>query len=113
MLQDRDAGVVANSVIALEEILASSGGLLVTKDIAYLLLNRIKEFSEWHQCSMLSLLTRYAPATDDETFDILNILDERLKNTNSGVVLSAAKLFLILTKDMPDIQEDIYDRLKG
>ena len=55
---------------------------------------------------------RYIPVNDDEVFDILNILDTRLKHSNSGVVLAATKLFLHFTRNMPDIQQDIFERLK-
>ena len=41
-----------------------------------------------------------------------NVLDERLKHTNSGVVLGAIHLFLHLTDDMPHLQQDVYDRIK-
>ena len=90
----------------------------------------------------MSVLVRYAPSDEDEVFDILNLLDERLKHSNSGVVLvwgrrafpcppplnvptpaspppppplapqAAARLFLHLTRDMPDLADDIYERLK-
>ena len=41
-----------------------------------------------------------------------NVLDERLKHTNSGVVLGGIHLFLHLTDDKPHLQQDVYDRIK-
>ena len=41
-----------------------------------------------------------------------NILDERLKHSNSGVVLATVHLFLHLTDDMPHLHQDVYDRIK-
>lgn len=35
----------------------------------------------------MSVLVRYVPSSEDEVFDILNLLDERLKHSNTGVVL--------------------------
>ncbi|EDQ89747.1 uncharacterized protein MONBRDRAFT_16817 [Monosiga brevicollis MX1] len=112
MIHDRDAQVVANAVIALEEVLAARGGIMLTQEVAYMLFNRLREFTEWKQCAVMNVLLRYKPASDDEVFSILNIVDERLKHSNTGVVLGAARLFLHFTAEMEDIQEDIYERLK-
>lgn len=112
MLQDRDAQVVANCVIALEEILAAEGGLLLTKEVVVRLMNRLTEFTEWNQCVIMGVVARYQTADEDECFDMLNILDDRLKHSNTGVVLAAAKLFLHFTQGMPDVQADVYGRLK-
>ena len=45
-------------------------------------------------------------------FFFQNILDERLKHSNSGVVLATVHLFLHLTDDMPHLHQDVYDRIK-
>eukprot|EP00911_Craspedida_sp_UC1_P002022 UC1_evm1s1561 len=113
MLQDRDAQVVANCVIALEEILSAEGGLLLTKAVVVSLMNRLTDFTEWNQCIIMGVLARYTPGDEDEVFDLLNVLDDRLKHTNAGVLMGAAKLFLHFTDGMPDVQADIYDRLKA
>ena len=55
---------------------------------------------------------RYVPSNEDEVFDILNVLDDRLKDANSGVVMAAAKLFLHLTRNMEEMRDDVYERLK-
>ena len=47
----------------------------------------IKQFNEWGQCAVLNLLMSYEPETDQERFDILNILDDRLKSSSAAVVL--------------------------
>ena len=87
MLKDPDSLVVANCVVALEEILASEGGIVLTREIAHRLLNGLQAFNEWCQCIVMSILIRYVPSNEDEVFDILNILELRLKHANSGVVL--------------------------
>ena len=82
MMQDRDPLVVANCIAALEEvclgarsyltqILACEGGILLSKDVAYLLFNRLREFPDWSQCTVMGVLARYVPSADDEVFDIL------------------------------------------
>ncbi len=40
-----------------------------------------------------------------------NVLDDRLKHANSGVVLGTISLFLHLTNDLTDLQEDVYSRI--
>jgi hypothetical protein len=40
-------------------------------------------------------------------------LDDRLKHHNSGVQLAAIKVFIKLTEGTPEIQEDVYKRMKG
>lgn len=87
MLKDPDSLVVANCVVALEEILASEGGIVLTREIAHRLINGLQAFNEWCQCIVMGILIRYVPSNEDEVFDILNILEQRLKHANSGVVL--------------------------
>ena len=70
-LGDRDSEVVANSIVALNEILHSQGGMTVNKKIAQYLLQRIREFNEWHQCLILNTLIRYKPNDEDELYDIM------------------------------------------
>lgn len=51
------------------------------------LICRMKRFNEWGQCAVLNLLVSYSPETEEERFDILNILDDRLKSSSAAVVL--------------------------
>ena len=44
---------------------------MLTKDIAYSLFNRLREFPDWCQCVVMSVLLRFVPSTDDEVFDVL------------------------------------------
>lgn len=112
MLRDKDPQVVSNVLCALGEIMAEEGGIPVNKSIVHHLLNRIKEFSEWSQCFILDLVARYDPGNDeDEIFDIMNLLEERLKHSNSAVVLATTKIFLHLTQGLPDIHHQVYERI--
>ncbi|CAE7162401.1 apdG, partial [Symbiodinium pilosum] len=70
-------------------------------------------FSEWGQCAILRLLTKYTVAGETEMFDIMNILDGLLKQSSSAVVLSVTKIFVDLTSNRPDLQQDVLQRLKG
>ena len=76
-------------------------------------LNRMRDFNEWAQCIVLEVVARYKPDEQQETFDIMNLLEERLKHSNSAVVLAATKVFLNLTQDMPQVHAQVYTRLKA
>ncbi|KAK1381069.1 hypothetical protein POM88_027813 [Heracleum sosnowskyi] len=53
---------------------------------------RIKEFSEWSQCIVLELVSKYVPPNSSEIFDIMNLLEDRLQHANGAVVLATIKL---------------------
>ncbi|XP_065890599.1 AP-4 complex subunit beta-1-like [Dysidea avara] len=112
MLRDKDPFVVLNATHALNEILASEGGMVVNRNIAHYLLSRFHEFSEWGQCTLLEILLRYEPENEEELFDILNILDDRLKHANCGIVMATIKLFLKYTENMMHLHADVHQRIK-
>lgn len=123
MLNDPDAQVVANCLSALQEIWgleASSSEeavrereALISKPIIYYFLNRIKDFSEWAQCTVIDLVSKYAPPDSNEIFDIMNLLEDRLQHANGAVVLATIKLFLQLTLSMTDVHQQVYERIKA
>lgn len=123
MLNDPDAQVVANCLSALQEIWSLEASTseeasrereaLLSKPIIYYLLNRIKEFSEWAQCTVLELVSKYAPPDSNEIFDIMNLLEDRLQHANGAVVLATIKLFLQLTLSMTDVHQQVYERIKA
>jgi AP-4 complex subunit beta-1 len=63
LTRDHDALVVINAIEAINEILASKGGIDVTRQLVIHLLNRIKDFNEWGQSVILELTAKYNPAT--------------------------------------------------
>ena len=67
----------------------------------------MKEFSEWAQCIVLELVSRYVPEEAGEGFDIMNLLEDRLQHANSAVVLATIKLFLHLTLAMADVHQQV------
>jgi AP-4 complex subunit beta-1 len=112
-LNDRDNEVVINAVFALNEILADEGGMPMNKKIIYHLVNKLHEFHEWGQCAVLELLARYETASQEEMFDMMNLLEDRLKHANSAVVLAATKVFLNFTRNMEKLHIEVYQRLKA
>eukprot|EP00164_Ancoracysta_twista_P001705 GFYU01002235.1.p1 GENE.GFYU01002235.1~~GFYU01002235.1.p1 ORF type:complete len:611 (-),score=160.67 GFYU01002235.1:77-1909(-) len=113
MIRDRDPQVAANALCALNEILTDEGGIPVNKPIAHHILNRLKEFNEWNQCLILEIVARYIPDDHNERYDIMNLLEDRLKHANSAVVLGATKVFMNLTLDMPEVHKQVFERLKS
>ncbi|KAL8433141.1 hypothetical protein ACSSS7_004118 [Eimeria intestinalis] len=110
-LYDSDPQVTINAIQGLNEVNASAGGVLVTQELIINLLNRIKQFNECGQCVVLNLLMSYDAKTEQEVFDILNILDDRLKSSSAAVVLGCARCFLSLAKDRKNLYEQALARL--
>src|SRR5690606_25694834 len=104
--------VVTNAMYVINELCIATGGLEARQSTVMALLNRIGEFSEWGLNAILDLVARYRPASEDEAFAIMNLLDPVLRTANSGSVLATIKCFLKLTAAMPDLQEQIYQRAK-
>ncbi|XP_039551763.1 AP-4 complex subunit beta-1 [Passer montanus] len=113
LLRDQDPIVVVNCLRALEEILKKEGGVVINKPIAHHLLNRMPDLDQWGQSEVLAFLLRYQPRSEDELFDILNLLDSYLKSSSPSVVMAATKLFLVLAREYPDVQADVLGRVKG
>lgn len=74
---------------------------------------RIREFSEWAQCLVLDLAAKYVPSDNNEIFDIMNLLEDRLQHANGAVVLATIKLFLQLTLSMADVHQQVYECIKA
>ena len=73
----------------------------------YTLIQRIRQLFHVYTCIYmyvysLSLL-----------FTTQNVLDERLRHANLGVVLGAVRLFLHITEHLPHLHKDVHDRIKG
>lgn len=103
--------VVINSISALNEIEEKKGGCEPTQEIVITLLNRIKDFNEWGQSIILDLVAKFDPDSEDLKFDIMNLLEDRLKHASSSVLLGAVKVFINLTKSDKVLSKDVYERL--
>lgn len=113
MIQDNDPQVSAACLMVLNEILIEEGGVAINRKLIFHLLDRLRTFNEWGQCLVLHLVAKYEPASTDEIFEIMNILDDLLKVTNSAVVTAAGKCFLFYAERVnKEIKEQIYLRLK-
>ena len=68
---------------------------------------QLQDFSEWAQCQVLEAVSGYQPTSEQEVFDIMNVLDDRLLHSNSAVVMATVKLFLHLTLSMPPTHQQV------
>ncbi len=113
MVRDPDPIVVTNCLCALQEILKSEDGIVVNKSMAHYLLNRLNIFTDWGLTQVLDLMKKYHPKTEDETLDIMNVVDSYLKHANSAVVIAALGYFLCLVRDMPHLKSEVHTRASG
>lgn len=112
MLRDNDTLVCTNALSVLNEVLALDGGIQINKSILFFLLNRLRDMSEWQIPVILDLVLKYTPASEDEMFDIMNLLEERLRGNNSAVILACARVFLYLTESLPAVHTQVLSRLR-
>ncbi len=62
MIRDKDPQVTVNSIVALNDILYGTGDTTkVPKKLAFYLLNRIQEYSEWQLSIIMEELMKYTP----------------------------------------------------
>lgn len=111
LVADRDPAVAHNALAALQEVLLSAGGPSVTRTLAMHLFSRVSEFNPWAMCLVLQIALRHSP-TEDDLYDILNVLEDRLKLNNPTVIFAVLQAFLHLTDGLP-IREQVYGRLVG
>ena len=79
MLKDKDSLVVINSIHSLNEILIDEGGMAINRKIIHYLLNKLHNFNEWGQITILDLVSKYKPSqynsnkqkAEQEVFDIM------------------------------------------
>ena len=67
----------------------------------------LQEFSEWAQCQVLEFATHYRPSDEQEVYDFMNVLDDRLSHSNSAVVMATVKMFLHYTLTMPATHQQV------
>ncbi|XP_062589478.1 AP-4 complex subunit beta-1-like [Saccostrea cucullata] len=110
MLRDSDPIVVVNSVMALEEILSKEGGIVINRNIANHLLNNLQGMTPWGQSYVLNILQKYKPKTQDELFNMLNILDTFLVSNHTAVAEACLQLFLSLISNLPHLRPQVFKR---
>ncbi|KAJ9512205.1 hypothetical protein QJQ45_012748 [Haematococcus lacustris] len=107
---DSDPQVLANCLHVLPKM--EPADKLLNKPLLYSLVNRMKDFNDWAQCLVLQLVSEYKPGSDQEVYEILNSLEDRLGSGNSAVVLALARAFLHLTINMSATHQQVLERIK-
>lgn len=112
LIRDPDSSVSINAILALNEILAKEGGIAFNRRMIIYLLNRIEQYNEFAQSKVFELVAKYTPSTEEEMYNIMDLLDDRLKTSSSTVVLACIKIFLTYTKHNPVTTKQVYARIK-
>lgn len=96
LLVDGNAVVVANSMVALNEISILSGQnqLNIKNKMLKRVLSALNEANEWGQVFILDALVNYIPKKDSYAEDIIESVIPRLSHENPAVVMSAVKVIL-------------------
>lgn len=109
LLTDADPLVAVDTIRVILELEVE---IEVNSSIVHPLLNRLGDFNEWCLCSVLEIVLKYKPESEDELFNIMNLLEPVFKQNNTAVVLATVSCYLKFTKDLPEITEQIYYRMK-
>eukprot|EP00398_MALV-I-01_sp_L67-1_P000321 gene321-717_t len=105
MVNDANATVVANAVVALAERSQASGrDLVIVGEKLPAMLAALNEASEWGQVFILDAIAGYTPANRDEAQHTVERVSARLAHSNPAVVLSAVKVIL---NNLPACEQDV------
>lgn len=94
MIRDPDPIVVVNCLDALQEILADEGGVVINRNMARYLLQRLESSPEPQCASLLNYLMKYHPRDEAETLDMMNAADVLLDSSNAVIVIVTLRYFL-------------------
>jgi hypothetical protein len=111
LLYDRDPQIVCNSLFALSALLKNQGGVVFSEKLIHQLANSLGKFSEWAQSEAMQVISQFRPSTDQERYDVMNIVDPYLSSSSAAVLTSAAKILLTMTNEKADLQRQVTQRL--
>lgn len=113
LIRDPDPIVAVNCLLALEEILKSEGGVVLNRKMVSFLVKKLDTFTTWGMVYVVKLLSKYQPKSEDETLDLMNVIDPLLENNSVTVSAHALQLFLHLIKTMPHLREQVFQRCQS
>jgi len=96
LIRDPDPVVVVNCLDALQEILSDEDGVVVSRNMARYLLQKLKSCPEPQCATLLRYLMKYHPRDEAEALDVLNAADAFLDSSNAVIVISTLRYFLSL-----------------
>ncbi|KAA6374691.1 MAG: putative ap-1 complex subunit, partial [Streblomastix strix] len=129
MIRDLDPVVSGNCISVINEILESLAPIvrslssqsqtqsnsifssIITKPLIVYLLKRFSKYSVWHQTQVLKLVRRFKTEVVQDKYDIMDLLEQCFRSLNSGVVFSAAEVFLSFSQNDANLRKDVRKRL--
>ena len=115
LIRDPDPIVVVNCLDALQEILADEGGVVINRNMALYLLQRLESFPEPQCAVVLRYLMKYHPQDEAEAVDVMNAADVFLDSSNAVIVISALRYFLSVVSHggLPHLRTDVMSRAEN
>ncbi|KAK6589892.1 beta-adaptin AP complex subunit-related ARM HEAT repeat [Cryptosporidium xiaoi] len=124
METELDPSTIVNIIYVLNEINKNEGGVGFSKHFLFKLLNNINIFSEWDKYIILQQTIKYVHGTintveetgteeEDNTYQILNLLDDIIRHSSPTTFLTCVELFIMLTKSDPNLFTHAIERIKG
>jgi len=115
LIRDPDPVVVVNCLSALQEILADEGGVVINRNMARYLLQRLDSFPKPQCATVIQFLMKYHPRDEAEALDIMNAADTLLDSSNAVIVVLALRFFLNITSHsgLAHLQTDILSRTES
>ena len=115
LIRDTDAVVVVNCLDALQEILADEGGVVINRNMARYLQQRLTSFPEPQCAAVLKYLIKYQPRDETEALDIMNVADTFLDSSNAVILISALRYFLSIVSHsrLSHLRTDIMTRAEN
>ena len=88
------------------------GGIAINGRIIIYLLSKLNNFNEYRQTVVLDLVSRYQPKDQDELFDIMNHLADKLKDSTASVTLSTVKVLIKFIEYDKDLLDQVMTKIK-
>jgi AP-4 complex subunit beta-1 len=107
LLKDPHKSVVMCSINVLNEIMIEEGGMAINSKIILYLMNRFEDFDVYGKQTILGLLIKYRPKKEKELFDLMNLLEDNLKQNHIPLCMSIINVFIEFTKNKPKIFEQV------
>lgn len=111
-IKDSNPRVVVSAINALNEIMLEEGGIAINNRIIIHLLSKLNNFDEYGQTVVLDLVARYQPKDQDELFDIMNHLADKLKDSSPSVTLSTVKVLIKFIDYDKDLLDQVMSKIK-
>lgn len=111
LIKDPNRNVVDSVIHALNEIMTEEGGMAINSKIVFYLMNRFEESDNYGKQSILGLLSKYTPTSDEERINFMNLLDESLKRNHIPLRMAIISVFIHFTIDHSVLFEQVVQRV--